>query len=163
MKFYLILCALIGFSFNLQAQEQHQYGNFYDTTADIPSQINKAVSEAAKEHKNVILQVGGNWCIWCIRFHNFIEKDSALKSFMDAHYKYIPVNFDQHNARNSIWQSLGYPQRFGFPVFVILNEKGDAIHIQNSAYLEDADSYSKTKVLDFLKAWTTDAVAGKTL
>lgn len=53
---------------------------------------------------------------------------------------------------------LGNPARFGFPVFVILNEKGEPIHIQNSAYLEEGKGYSEQKVVEFLNAWTPNAV-----
>ena len=53
---------------------------------------------------------------------------------------------------------LGNPARFGFPVFVILNERGEPIHIQNSAYLEKDKGYDPQKVAEFLDAWTRKAV-----
>jgi hypothetical protein len=53
---------------------------------------------------------------------------------------------------------LGYPQRFGFPVFVILDAKGRRIHTQNSAYLEDGKGYSKKKLLEFFENWSPDAL-----
>jgi hypothetical protein len=47
---------------------------------------------------------------------------------------------------------LGYPQRFGYPVFVILNGDGERIHTQNSEYLENGKgSYDKNKVQSFLE------------
>ena len=56
---------------------------------------------------------------------------------------------------------MGYPERFGFPVFVILNEKGERVHTQNSAYLEQGEGYSEKEVLFFLNNWTKQAVANK--
>ena len=53
---------------------------------------------------------------------------------------------------------LGYPERFGFPVFVILNEKGERVHTQNSAYLEKGEGYSEKEVVSFLNHWTKQAV-----
>ena len=54
---------------------------------------------------------------------------------------------------------LGFPQRFGFPVFIILNEKGERIHTQSSEYLEDGkSSYDKKKVMGFLQMWSPDAL-----
>lgn len=64
--------------------------------------------------------------------------------------------------------SLGYPQRFGFPVFLILDGNGKLLHTQNSAYLEtdETDSVTGKKktghdvetVMDFLRGWTVKAL-----
>ena len=52
-----------------------------------------------------------------------------------------------------------YPQRFGFPVFLILDEKGDLLHTQNSWYLEDGKkSYDKDKVGAFFNDWRRKAL-----
>ena len=48
--------------------------------------------------------------------------------------------------------------RFGFPVFVILNDEGKVIHIQDSGLLEEDKSYNKEKVLHFFQNWTPKAV-----
>ena len=53
---------------------------------------------------------------------------------------------------------LENPARFGFPVFVILDEQGKRIHTQNSAYLEEGKGYSEKKVAEFLNIWTPKAV-----
>ena len=53
---------------------------------------------------------------------------------------------------------LEFPQRFGFPVFVILDGSGKRIHTQNSAFLEKDKSYDKEKILRFLKNWSPDAL-----
>ena len=57
---------------------------------------------------------------------------------------------------------LGYPQRFGFPVFVVLDDKGKHLHTQNSEYLEDGKGHSKEKVMGFFKDWSPEALDPKT-
>lgn len=54
--------------------------------------------------------------------------------------------------------SLGFPQRFGFPVFVILDNKGNRIHTQNSAFLEKDDGYDRERVLRFFQNWSPGAL-----
>jgi hypothetical protein len=44
--------------------------------------------------------------------------------------------------------------RFGFPVFVVLDENGKVIHIQDSSFLEEGQGYNQEKVLRFFKNWT---------
>lgn len=155
----LLLCLVFpGF-----AQEQKNYGKLYRPDADARADIKKAIILAQKEHKNIMLQIGGNWCVWCIRFHHLVEANDTLNKLMNDHFIFVPVNYDQHNKNDSLWSELGYPQRFGFPVFVILDEAGKEIHIQNSAYLEEGAGHSPAKVAEFLKHWTPEAVSGKNL
>ena len=53
---------------------------------------------------------------------------------------------------------LSNPARFGFPVLVILDEKGNVIHIQDSSYLEEGQGYNAKKVEGFFQKWTPTAV-----
>ena len=46
-------------------------------------QIDKALAKAKAENKNVICQVGGNWCPWCLRFADFISRDSTISQVID--------------------------------------------------------------------------------
>lgn len=48
--------------------------------------------------------------------------------------------------------------RFGFPVFVVLDEKGKVIHIQDSSFLEEGQGYDREKVLRFFNNWTPKAM-----
>lgn len=135
----------------------------YDTTANPQTDIKKAVVQAKKEHKNILLQVGGNWCIWCTRFHQAVAGNDTLNQLMQQNYVVVHVNYDQYNKNAAIWKTLGFPQRFGFPVFVILDETGKQIHIQNSAYLEEGKGYSPEKVTEFFSGWSPAAIRGETL
>jgi len=138
----------------LSAQEQ----KIYDTTADAQKDIAKAVEAAQKANKHVFLQIGGNWCPWCIKFHNFVHDDKELSSFMKNNFEVVKVNYDQNNRQEELLAELEFPQRFGFPVFVILDETGKRIHTQNSAFLEKDKSYDKDKILRFLKNWSPAAL-----
>ena len=57
-------------------------------------------------------------------------------------------------------QRLDNCGRFGYPVFVVLNEEGKVIHLQDSSFLEEGQSYNQEKVLRFFKSWTPEAVNG---
>jgi hypothetical protein len=64
------------------------------------------------------------------------------------------LNYSPDNLNKPIFEKYGFAQRFGFPVFIILDGNGNRIHTQNSAYLEEGKGYNKQKVLDFLNSWT---------
>ncbi len=151
-KFLLSLLAILSMS-SLFAQQK-----LYDEQADAMQQIEQAVQRAQQDNKYVFCQVGGNWCPWCLRFAAFVESDTTVNQLMNQNFEYIHVNWSKENKNPETMKYLGNPARFGFPVFVILNEEGEPIHIQNSAYLEQDKGYSEAKVVDFLKAWTPEAV-----
>ena len=129
-------------------------------------QIDKAVVKAKSTDKNVICQLGGNWCRWCLMFADYVTKDSEISKFIDDNFVYIHVNYNpreradqaksQKNAQ--LLKRLNNPGRFGYPVFVILNPEGKVIHIQDSSFLEQDNSYNKEKVMRFLRNWTPSAV-----
>lgn len=130
----------------------------YNPEADAKTDISAAVKKASKEGKHVFLQIGGNWCPWCVKFHRFVDDDSEIKKYVEENFEVVKVNYDQKNKNEAVLSELGFPQRFGFPVFVILDGKGNRIHTQNSAYLEKDKSYNRELVLQFFKHWSPTAV-----
>lgn len=133
----------------------------YHPEADAKADIKAAVERAAKENKHVMLQVGGNWCGWCIRFNDKVMTNDTLKTALEKNYVFYHLNYSKENKNEDIMASLGYPQRFGFPVFVILDGKGNRIHTQSSGYLESGKGYSTTEVLTFFNQWSPDALDPK--
>ncbi|MEK7224084.1 MAG: thioredoxin family protein, partial [Bacteroidota bacterium] len=115
--------------------------------------IAEAVKQAKESDKHVLIQVGGNWCIWCARFNDFVTNDKSLDSLMNANYVIYYLNYSMENKNQELLARYEFPQRFGFPVFLILNGKGDLIHTQTSWYLEANKSYDKEKVTAFFTDW----------
>lgn len=156
----LILLAMLAISTTAFAQDaaKKEKVNLYNPQANARADIDNAITKAKKEGKHVFLQVGGNWCGWCIAFHNLVEATPELKSYLNTNYETVLVNYSQENKNAAVLASLGYPGRFGFPVFVILDGNGKVLHIQNSAYLEEGKGHSVKKVQEFLQGWTAAAV-----
>jgi len=151
--------ALFGLSFSAKGQD------LYNPNANAKEDIRKAIAQAKAENKHVFLQLGGNWCSWCKRFHAFIEQDEELKKLVDDNFITVKVNYSPENRNEAVLKELEFPQRFGFPVFVILNQNGTRIHTQNSGILEDTTSetfYSKKLVTQFFSHWTPAALDPKT-
>lgn len=133
----------------------------YDPSDDAKVEIAKAIKEAESEGKHVFLQIGGNWCGWCRLFDQKVNSDETLRTFMENNFIVYHVNYSRENKNEDVLASLGFPQRFGFPVFVILDGKGNRLHTQNSVYLEEGKGHSSSKILEFLKHWSPAAVDPK--
>ena len=138
----------------------------YDEEINQLEQIDEAVAQAKSQGKFVVCQVGGNWCPWCLRFADFITTDTVISKVIDENFVYIHVNYNPRKSEGEekallakkTLERLNNPARFGFPVFVVLDEEGRVIHIQDSSFLEEGNGYNQEKVLRFFKNWTPKAV-----
>ena len=130
----------------------------YDPSADALADIKSAIVLAKETDKHVFVKVGGNWCDWCKLYAKFTQADEDIMRIMKDEYVFILVNWSTENKNPDAMSYLGNPQRFGFPVFVIIDGDGNVLHIQDSALLEEGKGYSKNHVMRFLSVWTADAV-----
>ncbi len=133
----------------------------YNPKANAKHDIENAIKKAQKEGKHVLLQVGGNWCPWCVKMHKYLDTNKEINQLLNANYIFVLVNYSKENKNTEVLKQLGYPQRFGFPVLVVLNAKGERLHTQNSWYLEKEKGYDFKKVKSFLLNWRPDALNPK--
>ncbi len=94
-------------------------------------------------------------------FNKFVTTDIQLDSAMNKNFIVEHINYSKENKNEEVLKQLKFPQRFGYPVFVILNSNGELIHTQNSAYLEKGEGYDKGIVMDFFHQWRKDALDEK--
>lgn len=171
-KITLILTAVL---FALAAEAQ-ALKKVYNERIDPIGQIDQAVAKARSEGKFVVCQVGGNWCPWCLRFADFIANDTTISKVIDDNFVYAHVNYNPRQSGSeekvgigsgtmsrkelaaALMKRLNNCGRFGFPVFVVLDDSGNVIHIQDSSFLEEGQGYNQEKVLRFFKSWTPQAV-----
>lgn len=163
----LSILALLAVLIPFLAGAQEGLKKVYDETIDQNVQIDQALKQAKAEGKFVVCQVGGNWCPWCLRFADFITKDAEISKLIDKNFVYIHVDYSPKSFKDNpekkkraekMMKRLGNPGRFGFPVFVVLDAKGNVLHIQDSSFLEQGQGYDKEKVVRFFKNWTPAAV-----
>ena len=157
-----IFSVLLAFA----AEAQNGQKKVYNEDINPIEQIDQTLAKAKQEGKFVICQVGGNWCPWCLRFADYITNDTAISKVIDENFEYIHVNYNPRKTESeekqeqakALMKRLNNCGRFGFPVFVVLDEEGRVIHVQDSSFLEEGESYNQEKVLRFFKNWTPKAV-----
>lgn len=159
----LILIIVFVFCYSLSAQktEVKEKVVIYNPSADAAKDIETAVNLAKEQNKHVLIQVGGNWCSWCIKFHKFINAETQIDSIIKADYIFLLVNYSKENKNLDVLKRLDYPQRFGYPVLVVLDGEGKRLHTQDSGFLEKEDGYDVKKVKTFLLTWNRGALDGK--
>jgi thioredoxin-related protein len=133
----------------------------YDPSIDGMKQINEAVAKAKASGKHVLVQYGGNWCSWCIRFDAFCKSDADISRVLEDDFLAIKLNYSPENKNEAANAYMGNPVRFGFPVFIVIDGQGKVLHIQDSALLESGQGYDQKKVIGFMKNWTASAIVPK--
>jgi thioredoxin-related protein len=150
--FVLFICAVVT-----QAQDLSKF-NLYKPDENAEKEIARTIKEAKAVGKQVFIQIGGNWCIWCMRFNDFTTSNQSIDSLVKANYVVYHLNYSKENTNSKILAKYGFPQRFGFPVFLVLNSDGKLLHTQNSGYLESGKGYDEDKVKGFFMDWTKKAL-----
>lgn len=158
MKSFLVFFTLL-LTFSLKAQEKI---TLYNPEADAHKDLVTAIQKAQNQHKHVLIQVGGNWCPWCIRLHGVFESEARIDSILKSDYVFVLINYSKENKNEAVLADLGYPQRFGFPVLLVLDQDGHRLHTQNTAYLEKDKGYDTDKIIWFLLDWNEKALDPKT-
>ncbi len=164
-KIILTLTLLFGVIMVNAQEKPKPYNENQDARAD----IKKAITQAQKEHKNIMMQFGGNWCPWCMRFHALVITYPKLDSLMKANYVYVLINVpsskDKAKRDYTLFAEYQYPNRFGFPVFVILDSQGKRLNTVDSDGFEypnpKVPGYDTAKVERFLKMWSVKALDAK--
>lgn len=154
-RFVFIMLFAI-FAVNIMAQQSTV--NIYNPAANAKADIQTAVKKARAENKHVLIQIGGNWCSWCVRMHKLFHENKQIDSTLKANYVFILVNYSKENKNLAVLKELEFPQRFGFPVLVVLNKEGRRIHTQATDLLEEGKGYNNQKILTFLNKWSVKAL-----
>ena len=164
MKKIVLLLMAVCVTWTINAQTGAK--RVYDEEINPLEQIDQAIVKAKESGKFVMCQVGGNWCPWCLRFADFVTKDATISKVVDDNFVYFHVNYNPRASEGeeklkraqAMLKRLNNPARFGFPVFVVLDEQGKVLHIQDSSFLEEGQGYNQEKVLRFFQNWTPKAV-----
>jgi thioredoxin-related protein len=124
----------------------------FDPTRDTAKDIADAIKQATKEKKRILLDVGGNWCIWCRRLDLLMETDKQIRDALKQKFVVVKVNFSPENKNESILSK--YPAVTGYPHLFVLEKDGKLLHSQDTGLLETGDHHDPAKVMEFLNKWS---------
>ena len=127
----------------------------FDPKRDPASDLETAKVEAQRGGKRILLDVGGEWCSWCHILDRFVEGDAEIRSFRDANFVWMKVNYSEDNENKPFLSQ--YPEVKGYPHLFVLDADGKLLHSQFTGELEKGKGYDRGKFFDFLKAWAPAA------
>ena len=124
----------------------------FDPSRDPTVDLSAAVELAAKTGKRIVLDVGGEWCGWCVYMDKFFYLNPEIAKIRDENFIWIKVNYSPENENPTF---LGaYPVAAGYPHLYVLDETGKLLQSQDTSPLEAGKGYDIVKFTEFLRVWS---------
>ncbi|THD81815.1 MAG: thioredoxin [Phenylobacterium sp.] len=130
----------------------------YDDTAAAKATnaaVAKARAKAIKDHKLLLIDLGGNWCGDCRVLTGAMDLPE-LKSFVERHYEVVTVDVGRFDKNLQVPAAYGIHQRLeGVPALLIVEPRANKLlDAGHEAALADARSMTPQALADWLAQWT---------
>lgn len=131
----------------------------YDPQGDadpkaVDAKVARAKAQARREHKLLLIDMGGNWCPDCRILAGTMDLPS-IKRFVDAHYVEVTVDSGRHMDQNAqVPARYGVSKLAGVPSVFIVDPKTDKLlDAGHTPALADARHMSPQALADWLAQW----------
>jgi len=124
----------------------------YSESADAKADIRQALSVAARQHKNVLLDFGGNWCGDCMVLDLYLH-DPGNAAILAANYVLVDVNIGRYDRNLDVAKQYGIPLEKGVPALAILDGNGKLLYSQRNGEFEAMRRMDVASVSSFLTKW----------
>jgi thiol:disulfide interchange protein len=115
--------------------------------------IEDALREAARSHRRVLVDFGGDWCTDCKVLDAYMRRPEIAP--LAAKFVVVHVNVGAHGIdRNfDVAERFGIPLKKGVPALAVLDAKGRVVYSQKSGEFESMRHMDPASVHDFLAKW----------
>ncbi len=148
---YIVVCILAIITSLAFAIGDKEYNGKYDPARDSFADLEAAKKDAQASGKLILVEFGGEWCVWCHRIEKFILGNPEINNGIDEVFVFLKVNVSDDNKNNKFVSQ--FPEVKGYPFFVITDSNGVVIGTQNTGHLEEGKGYSTEKFKAFIAKW----------
>jgi thiol:disulfide interchange protein len=131
--------------------ELPEYSKVYDDQRDPFNDANAALALAKTTNRNVLIEIGGNWCSWCHKMDAFLLKNPDVYKALHSKYVLLKINVSDTNENDDFMKSL--PPVLGYPHMYVSTASGKMLLSKDTAELQDSYGYSTEHWLSFLQDW----------
>jgi thiol:disulfide interchange protein len=150
MKYFYLILFLIYSQWSFALGDK-PYNTSYDPARDPFVDFIAAKADAKAQNKLILLEFGGNWCIWCRRLDKFISDQPEISKNMSEVFIVLKINVSEENGNVNFLKQ--FSNITGYPHFIITNASGEELAAVNTGTLEKGKGYSALKMQEFIDTW----------
>ncbi len=135
------------------------YSKAYDSARNPFQDGRDALELARKTDRLVLIEVGGNWCVWCHALDRFFRQNKDAYDMLHSNYVVLKVNMSEENDNSEFLSGL--PKTNGYPHLFITDDDGTVIYSTDTTRLLENGKYNHKRVMAFLKHWRDEKSTAK--
>ena len=154
LRTVLVGASLLG-SLGVVTLAQSQSGtskDIYPSPESASGEIKAALAKAAKQHKRVILDFGGNWCGDCHALDKYFHQEPNA-TLLKENFILVDVNIGKFDRNLDLTKAYGVPLEKGVPALAVLDSNGHSLFSQQHGEFESMRQMDPSSVTEFLKHW----------
>jgi thiol:disulfide interchange protein len=122
----------------------------YKANSNATQDIRQALATAGKQHKNVLLDFGGNWCIDCHVLENAFHQP-RIAPLLNSNYIVVHVDVGKYDKNLELAKKYHVNLEKGVPSLAVLDALGKVLYATGD--FERARMMSEDDVIQFLDKW----------
>lgn len=127
------------------------YSKVYDDKRDPFKDAKAAIALAKASQRNVLIEIGGNWCTWCHKMDAFLDKNPDIYQKLHSEFVVLKINVSDTNENSAFMKGL--PPVLGYPHMYVSTSAGKMVLSKDTAeFLQDGE-YSRANWLAFINKW----------
>jgi thiol-disulfide isomerase/thioredoxin len=119
---------------------------------EFESSLDNALENSKQDGKNILIEFGGDWCIWSKRMANALQTES-IKLIVSDSFHFLKCYMGEDGENYFPFSEINVPEFSSVPFFILLNEHAQLIDFASTEQFEMLWFYKKGKILNFLSGW----------
>ena len=123
---------------------------------DAHEQLRQALARAQKQHKNVLIIFGADWCYDCHVLDKALHRNDVA-AVLDPSYELVNIDVGTGNKNQDLMSEYQVPMERGVPAIAILDSHGNLIYSQKNGEWERARGLAPRDLIALLSRWKPQA------
>ncbi|WP_248289538.1 thioredoxin family protein [Thalassotalea sp. Y01] len=132
------------------------YSKVYDPKRDPFQDAKDAIKLANESERNVLIEIGGDWCTWCHKIDAFLAANPDIYKQLHDTFVLLKINVSDVNENADFM--AGFPKVLGYPHMYVSTGQGKVILSKDTAeFLDNSGvAYSREAWLEFIDTFNAE-------
>jgi thioredoxin 1 len=123
----------------------------YDASADPHADLQKALANARRGHKRVLVVFGANWCPDCRALDREFHAGGKTARLVAGRYEIVKVDIGRFDRNLDVAKLYGEPIAKGIPSVVVVTPTNEVVYQTKAGELADARSLGADGIYGFFR------------